>query len=81
MRERQTGEVDGGRTIKCWEAGESGCGQLIVGLRHQLRQMPAGHTLQVIAFDAGASADLPAWCRMTGHQLISAKPPVYVIKK
>jgi tRNA 2-thiouridine synthesizing protein A len=40
-----------------------------------------GDTLEVITDDAGAPTDLPAWCRMTGHTLVSADPPVYVIRR
>ena len=64
-----------------WDAGVSGCGQLIVGLRRQLEPLLCGASLEVIARDSGAPADLPAWCRMTGHLLVSATHPVYVIQK
>ena len=64
-----------------WDAGETGCGQLIVGLRDQLEPLKCGALLEVIARDAGAPADLPAWCRMTGHILISVAHPDYVIRK
>ena len=64
-----------------WDAGETGCGQLIVGLRRQLESLRCGASLEVIARDAGAPADLPAWCRITGHTLVSATHPVYVIQK
>lgn len=64
-----------------WDAGKTGCGQLIVGLRSQLEPLPCGALLEVIARDDGAPSDLPAWCRMTGHTLISVMHPVYVIQK
>ena len=64
-----------------WDAGETGCGQLIVGLRRQLERLDQGSLLKVIARDAGAPADLPAWCRITGYTLVSASHPVYVIQK
>jgi tRNA 2-thiouridine synthesizing protein A len=50
-----------------------GCGELVLHLRMRLRAMP-GKVLKVIARDRGAPADLPAYCRMTGHQLIHAQP-------
>ncbi len=64
-----------------WDAGELGCGQLVVELRRRLTQMEPGGRIEVIARDAGAPADLPAWCRMTGHTLLSADHPVYVIRR
>jgi tRNA 2-thiouridine synthesizing protein A len=66
---------------KFWDAGEAGCGQLIVGLKRHLEQMSAGELLRVTARDAGAPVDLPAWCRMTGHALVSSDHPVYVLEK
>ena len=64
-----------------WEAGETGCGALIVGLKREIEQIQAGELLQVTALDAGARADLPAWCRMTGHTLAAANHPTYVLMK
>jgi len=64
-----------------WDAGEAGCGQLAVGLRDQVQPMRCGALLEVIARSGGAPVDLPAWCRMTGHTLVSATHPVYVIRK
>ena len=64
-----------------WEAGETGCGVLIVGLKRELHRIQAGELLQVTALDAGAAADIPAWCRLTGHRLAVADHPTYVLKK
>lgn len=64
-----------------WHAGESGCGSLIVGLKEQLGQIHSGELLQVTALNSGARADLPAWCRVTGHALVSADHPTYVLRK
>jgi tRNA 2-thiouridine synthesizing protein A len=44
-------------------------------------QLKSGATLEIVARDPGARVDLPAWCRMTGHTLVSANPPVYVIRR
>jgi len=35
-----------------------------------VREAP-GRVIKVTALDAGAPADLPAWCRMTGHALLA----------
>ena len=64
-----------------WDAGEIGCGQLVFELHTRLNRMKAGERLEVITSDAGAPKDLPAWCRMTGHELVSADHPVYVIQR
>jgi tRNA 2-thiouridine synthesizing protein A len=43
--------------------------------------MKPGEELEVVAQSPGAPTDLPAWCRMTGHTLVSAQHPVYVIQR
>jgi TusA-related sulfurtransferase len=52
-----------------------------VGLKEQLGQIHSGELLQVTALNSGARADLPAWCRVTGHALVSADHPTYVLRK
>lgn len=64
-----------------WDPGETGCGQLVFELDARLRRMKPGERLEVIARDMGAPTDLPAWCRMTGHTLVSADHPTYVIER
>ena len=63
-----------------WNAGDLGCGDLVLELRDRLRRMHTGQIMRLIARDAGAPADLPAWCRMTGHTLVSQNHPVYLIR-
>jgi len=64
-----------------WDAGEIGCGHLVFELHRRLSQMNPGDEIEIVARDPGAPTDLPAWCRMTGHALISADHPVYVIRR
>jgi tRNA 2-thiouridine synthesizing protein A len=68
-------------TAKPWDAGDSGCGQLVVGLRRQLAPLESGELLEVTARNAGAPFDLPAWCRISGNALVSAAHPVYLVQK
>ena len=68
-------------TAKRWDAGEGSCGLLIVGLRRQLAPLRPGESLEVVARSAGALHDLEAWCRITGHSLVSAAHPSYVVQK
>ena len=56
-----------------WDAGDLGCGELVLALRTRLLAMP-GRTLKLIARDPGAPADIPSFCRMTGHALVHAQP-------
>jgi tRNA 2-thiouridine synthesizing protein A len=64
-----------------WNAGELGCGELVLELRNRLTAMKPGERLTLVALDPGAPADIPAWCRMTGHTLVSTQHPVYLIQR
>ena len=64
-----------------WDAGELGCGELVLELRNRLAAMKPGERLKLVALDPGAPADIPAWCRMTGHTLVSTQHPVYLIQR
>jgi tRNA 2-thiouridine synthesizing protein A len=64
-----------------WEAGALACGDLLLRLRLRMDEMRPGQVLRLVALDAGTPADLPAWCRLTGHTLLSATHPVYLIRR
>jgi tRNA 2-thiouridine synthesizing protein A len=64
-----------------WNAGDLGCGELVLELLMRLNAMSPGEVFQLTALDPGAREDLPAWCRMTGHPLVSANHPVYLIRR
>lgn len=64
-----------------WDAGDMGCGDLVLELRLRMQQLKAGEILKLTARDLGAPEDLPSWCRMTGHTLLRAEPPDYWIQK
>lgn len=62
-----------------WDAGDMGCGELVMELRMQLQAMP-GRVLKLIATDAGAPEDIPAFCRMTRHELLHMAAPEFWIR-
>ena len=64
-----------------WDAGDTGCGDLVLELRQRVMALAPGAVFKLVAHDPGAPADLPAWCRMTGHTLLSATHPVYFIRR
>ncbi len=64
-----------------WDAGDLGCGDLVLQLMTRMTAMAPGQVLRLVAHDAGAPADIPAWCRMTGHTLVNHQPPVYLIRR
>jgi tRNA 2-thiouridine synthesizing protein A len=64
-----------------WDAGELACGELVLELRFRLAALRPGQRLRLVALDPGAPADIPAWCRMIGHTLVSTQHPVYLIQR
>lgn len=64
-----------------WDAGPIGCGELALALRLTLFPLPPGSVVRVTATDPAAPEDVPAWCRLTGHTLVTAAPPVYRIRR
>ena len=70
-----------GRTCSAWDAGDIGCGELVLALRTRLLALPPGGVIRVRATDPAAPEDLPAWCRLTGNSLVSADHPTYLIRR
>jgi tRNA 2-thiouridine synthesizing protein A len=64
-----------------WDAGDMGCGELLLELRTRLDTLRPGQVMKLTARDPGAPADIPAWCRMTGHILMNQTHPVYLIQR
>jgi tRNA 2-thiouridine synthesizing protein A len=54
------------------DAGESGCGELVMLIFEQMKTLAAGQTLLVYAHDVAAETDIAAWCRSTGNQLLAS---------
>jgi tRNA 2-thiouridine synthesizing protein A len=67
------------------DAEESGCGDLMVLMMRSIRKLAPGDVLELIARDPGAAADIPSWCRLTGHALLAGPTGVegatYYIRK
>ena len=64
-----------------WDAGDMGCGELVVKLKLKLRnELSPGDILELTATDPGAPEDIPAWCRLTRNPLLFADHPNYYIQ-
>lgn len=48
------------------------CPMPILTLARIIREAQPGAVIEVLATDAGAKADIPAWCEKTGNQLLDA---------
>jgi tRNA 2-thiouridine synthesizing protein A len=67
--------------IATYDAGDLGCGDLVLELRGKLREVQPGEVLRVFARDPAAPVDLPAWCGLTGNVLVRAAHPEYHIAR
>jgi tRNA 2-thiouridine synthesizing protein A len=81
MESREWRGYSGAAMTQTWDAGELGCSRLIFELRERVARLAPGEDLKFIALDPGAPIDLPAWCGMTGHELVSNEHSVYVIRR
>ena len=64
-----------------WEAGNIGCGELLVKLHLRMRLLRSGDLFRLVSTDPAAPEEIPSWCRLTGHKLVSANHPEYWIQR
>lgn len=69
------------RVADAWDAGDMGCGEVIILLRARMRKLSPGEVFKLTAHDPGAPEDIPAWCRLTGRRLLQAQHPHYWIEQ
>jgi len=48
------------------------CPLPVIRTQDRIRSMSSGEELTVLATDPGTLQDIPAWCRVHGHELIEA---------
>lgn len=46
------------------------CPMPVIRLGEQARQLSAGDVIEIQATDPGVKADVPAWCRVHGHNVL-----------
>lgn len=55
-----------------FDGGDLDCGGgLLLLIRRHIDPMPRGGLLEILSTDGSVEADLPAWCRLTGNELLS----------
>lgn len=64
-----------------WDAGAMGCGELVMQLARRMKNLKEGQVLKLVSLDSGAPEDIPAWCRMTRHNLVFSSHPNYFIQR
>lgn len=56
------------------------CPLPVIALARAAADLPAGGVVRLLADDPAAAVDVPAWCRMRGHTLVSALEGTYVVR-
>ncbi len=65
-----------------YDAGAQGCADgPLDEVAERLRRLAPGQTLEVRATEPSVANDLPAWCRMTGHELVTHDADRYLIRR
>src|SRR5688500_1419612 len=55
-----------------FDGGDLDCGGgLLLLIRRHIDPLPRGGLLEILSTDSSVEQDLPAWCRLTGNELIS----------
>jgi tRNA 2-thiouridine synthesizing protein A len=49
------------------------CPMPILKTTNKIKEMQPGQVLEVQADDEGIERDMPAWCKMTGHEYLGLK--------
>jgi tRNA 2-thiouridine synthesizing protein A len=62
------------------------CPAPIIELARHIRDVDPGELVGVVASDAAARVDVPAWCRMTGQEYVGEETaddgvPRYVVRR
>lgn len=57
------------------DGGDLDCGSgLLLIIREAMAPLDPGDVLEVRSREASVAVDLPAWCRMVGHELVGSRP-------
>jgi TusA-related sulfurtransferase len=65
-----------------YDAGDQGCAAgPLDEIAAQMRRLAPGQTLEVRATDPSVANDLPAWCRLAGHELARYEGDRYLIRR
>ena len=57
------------------DGGDLDCGSgLLLIIRNAMEPLPSGGILEVRSRETSVKEDLPAWCRLVGHDMLAARP-------
>lgn len=49
------------------------CPMPVIRTQDKVNTLQIGDTLEVVCTDPGALNDIPAWCRINGHRVVSSR--------
>ena len=49
------------------------CPLPVIHTQNRVRDLAAGEKLEVLATDPGTLNDIPAWCRINGHEVLETR--------
>jgi tRNA 2-thiouridine synthesizing protein A len=49
------------------------CPMPVIKTQNAIQTLPPGDQLKVLATDPGVLHDIPAWCRVNGHKVLSSE--------
>ena len=78
---QHSGAIEDMNVAAEWDAGDMGCGEVIILLRMRMQKLSPGAVFKLTARDLGAPEDIPAWCRLTKRRLLRAEHPHYWIEQ
>ena len=65
-----------------YDAGDKGCGAgPLDEIADLMRPLAPGQTLEIRATDPSVAVDLAAWCRLTGHTLVTQEGDRYLLRR
>jgi tRNA 2-thiouridine synthesizing protein A len=49
------------------------CPMPVIRVQDRVKELAAGDELEAVCTDPGALNDIPAWCRINGHELLETR--------
>jgi tRNA 2-thiouridine synthesizing protein A len=49
------------------------CPMPVIRAQNRVQELDPGDTLEVTCTDPGALLDIPAWCRINGHEIVDTR--------
>src|SRR5579863_2483479 len=73
--EHEHGPPSGSKPDAMCDGGDLDCGSgLLLIIRNAMEPLPSGGVLEVRSREISVKEDLPAWCRLVGHDMLATTP-------